>query len=138
MAAAGFPGIGTAARRGAVRSVAHPAGAGRVGPGRAGRSAEVVVSELVTNAVAATQRLECIPLPPVRLWLLADSTRVLIAVWDANPLLPTRSEVDELTENGRGLLLVDSLATHWEAYPTPHDGGKVVRALCATSQPADG
>ena len=101
-------------------------------------SAEVVVSELVTNAVAATQRLEWIPLPPVRLWLLADSTRVLIAVWDANPLLPTRSEVDELTENGRGLLLVDSLATHWEAYPTPHDGGKVVRALCATSQPADG
>jgi anti-sigma regulatory factor (Ser/Thr protein kinase) len=101
-------------------------------------SAEIVVSELITNALVATQSLGWIPLPPVRLWLLADSTRVLIAVWDANPLLPARSEVDELTEHGRGLLLVDSLATQWDAYPTPHDGGKVVRALCAISQSADG
>jgi anti-sigma regulatory factor (Ser/Thr protein kinase) len=101
-------------------------------------SAEVVVSELVTNAVAATQLLGWVPAPPVRLWLLADSSRVLIAVWDANPRLPARSEVDELTESGRGLLLVESLATHWDAYPTPRNGGKVVRALCAISQPTNG
>ena len=100
--------------------------------------AEIIVSELVTNAVAATQRLEWIPTPPVRLWLLADSTQVLVAVWDANPRLPVRTEVDGLAESGRGLLLVESLATHWDAYPTPHDGGKVVRALCALSQPVDG
>lgn len=106
--------------------------AGLAGP------AEIVVSELITNAVAATQRLEWIPPPPVRLWLLADSSRVLIAVWDANPLLPARTQVDELTESGRGLLLVENLATHWDAYPTPRDGGKVVRALCAISQPANG
>lgn len=100
--------------------------------------AEIVVSELITNAVAATRPLGWMPPPPVRLWLLADATRVLIAVWDANPRLPARSEVDELTENGRGLLLVENLATQWDAYPTPHYGGKVVRAICAISHPADG
>lgn len=101
-------------------------------------SVEIVVSELVTNAVAATQRLGWLPLPPVRLWLLADTTRVLIAVWDADPRLPARIQVDELAETGRGLLLVECLATQWDAYATPHYGGKVVRAICAMSQPADG
>jgi anti-sigma regulatory factor (Ser/Thr protein kinase) len=101
-------------------------------------SAEIVVSELITNAVAATRRLGWMPPPPVRMWLLADATRVLIAVWDANPRLPARSEVDELTESGRGLLLVESLATHWDAYLTSHYGGKVVRARCAISHPAVG
>jgi anti-sigma regulatory factor (Ser/Thr protein kinase) len=96
--------------------------------------AEIVVSELMTNAVAASQQLPWIS--PVRLWLYADSTRVLIAVWDANPRLPVRAETDELAESGRGLLLVESLAAHWDAYPTPDWGGKVVRAMCALDEPA--
>ena len=108
------------------------------GLARLAGSSEIVVSELVTNAIAATRRLGWIPAPPERLWLLADSSRVLVAVWDANPLLPARGEVDELAESGRGLLLVESLATYWDAYLTPRDGGKVVRALCALSQPANG
>jgi anti-sigma regulatory factor (Ser/Thr protein kinase) len=90
--------------------------------------AEIVVSELVTNAVAASRQLAWIS--PVRLWLYADSTRVLIAVWDANPRLPVRAGTDELAESGRGLLLVESLAAQWDAYPTPGYGGKVVRAIC--------
>lgn len=96
-------------------------------------SAEIVVSELITNAVTATRTLGWMPPPPVKLWLLADATQVLIAVWDANPRLPSRSEAGELTEGGRGLLLVESLATQWNACPTPHYGGKVVRAICAIS-----
>jgi anti-sigma regulatory factor (Ser/Thr protein kinase) len=97
--------------------------------------AELVVSELVTNAVAASQQLPWIS--PVRLWLYADSTRVLIAVWDANPRLPVRADTDELAESGRGLLLVESLAAQWDAYSTPGYVGKVVRAICATDEPAD-
>ncbi|SRR6266536_79843 len=101
-------------------------------------SVEIVVSELVTNAVAASQRLEWLPAAPVRLWLFSDTTRVLIAVWDADPHLPARSQVDELAESGRGLLLVENLTTEWDAYTTPHHGGKVVRAICATSRSAEG
>lgn len=97
--------------------------------------AEIVVSELITNAVAAAQSLDW--MPPVRLWLLSDNTRVLIAAWDANPRLPVRSRADELAESGRGLLLVESLAREWDAYATPQYGGKVVRAICTISQPAD-
>jgi anti-sigma regulatory factor (Ser/Thr protein kinase) len=97
--------------------------------------AELVVSELVTNAVAASRQLPGIS--PVRLWLYADSTRVLIAVWDANPQLPVRAGTDELAESGRGLLLVESLSTEWDAYPTPGYGGKMVRAMCAPDEPAD-
>ena len=62
---------------------------------------------------------------PVRFWLLADGARAGIAVWDANPRLPEATEPDELAENGRGLLLVASLAGHWDACRTPRLGGKV-------------
>jgi anti-sigma regulatory factor (Ser/Thr protein kinase) len=91
--------------------------------------AELVVSELVTNAVAATQAAAADA--PVRLWLLADGARAGVAVWDANPRLPEAAEPGELAENGRGLLLVASLAGHWDACRTPRLGGKVVRAVCA-------
>lgn len=98
-----------------------------------GGQAEVVVSELVTNAVEASQSLAW---PwPVRLWLLADSRRVLVAVWDASPQLPVRAVPSELAEGGRGLLLVDSLAAWWDVYRTPESGGKVVRAMCAIDHP---
>lgn len=89
--------------------------------------AEIVVSELVTNAVAASRSLEWVF--PVRLWLLSDRARVLITVWDANPRLPARLDANELAESGRGLHLVDAIASGWDAYPTPQAGGKVVRAV---------
>ncbi len=95
---------------------------------------ELVVSELVTNAVAASRSLEWVF--PVRLWLLSDRTRVLIAVWDAHPRLPVRVEANELAESGRGLQLVDTITTHWDAYATPQAGGKIVRAICAMEQSA--
>src|SRR5712692_4468729 len=50
--------------------------------------AEMVVSELVTNAICAVQALG--HAPSVRLWLLADQAQVLILVWDASPELPVR------------------------------------------------
>jgi len=46
--------------------------------------AELMVSELTTNAVQITQTDGRDT--PVRLWLLADQTRLLILVWDASPL----------------------------------------------------
>jgi anti-sigma regulatory factor (Ser/Thr protein kinase) len=93
-------------------------------------SAELIVSEVVTNAVQITQTGT--RNAPVRLWLLADRTRLLMLVWDASPLPPVRVSPDGDTENGRGLLLVDALSTRWDHF-RHHSGGKVVWAVCDTA-----
>ena len=95
---------------------------------------ELVVSELVTNAIAAARALPVAS--PVGLWLLADLTQVCIAVWDANPRLPVRDDPDGLAENGRGLLLVESLAAQWGVSRTPQSGGKIVYAICLNPESA--
>jgi anti-sigma regulatory factor (Ser/Thr protein kinase) len=93
-------------------------------------SAELLVSELVTNAVAASR--STVPSAPVRLWLLAGTGQVLVVVWDACPRAPVPGEVDEDAESGRGLLLVDAMSRGWDWYfPQDGTGGKVVWALAA-------
>jgi anti-sigma regulatory factor (Ser/Thr protein kinase) len=88
---------------------------------------ELAVSELVTNAVRASRSL---PQPrPVRLWLLADTTRLLILVWDASEQAPVRVDADADIEGGRGLLLVEALSSQWGWYGTTETGGKIVWAL---------
>jgi len=94
------------------------------------QNAELLVSEIVTNAVQITQADA--RNAPVRLWLLADWARLLMLVWDASPLPPVRVSPDDDTENGRGLLLVDTLSTRWDHFGH-HSGGKVVWALCDTA-----
>ena len=86
--------------------------------------AELCVSELVTNAVAASAD----HLSPVGLWLLSDGKRVVILVCDGNPHPPVRLHPDLATEGGRGLMLVEAISTQWDWYATPR--GKVVWALC--------
>ena len=94
---------------------------------------ELVVSELLTNAVAAARSLEWAS--AVRLWLLADTAWILVAVWDANPRLPVRADPGELAESGRGLQLVEAIASRWDACATRQPGGKIVRALIAAESP---
>jgi hypothetical protein len=86
---------------------------------------ELLISELITNAV----QISCAnaQTTPVRLWIMANRTRMLILVWDSNPLPPVRKSTSQDDENGRGLLLVETLSTRWDWYFLPqHDGGKVV------------
>jgi len=90
--------------------------------------AEQVVSELITNAVAAARAMP--EISPVRLWLLTDKAQVLILVWDACPQPPALIQADEYAESGRGLFLVATFSDRWGTYPTPLTGGKVVWALC--------
>jgi anti-sigma regulatory factor (Ser/Thr protein kinase) len=100
-------------------------------------TAELVVSELVTNAVRASAGLtgsrrtgRWVPgTPPVRLWLFSDRQRVLIRVWDGNDRHPAPQHPGPDLESGRGLLLVDSLSTEWGSYPLEKSSGKVVWAL---------
>ena len=51
--------------------------------------AELIVSELTTNAVTASQAIDS--LHPVRLWLLSDGSRTLILLGDASSHPPRRS-----------------------------------------------
>ena len=100
-------------------------------------TAELIVSELVTNAVQASAGLtgsrrsgRWVPgVPPARLWLFSDRRRVLIQVWDGNDKLPAPQHADPDAETGRGLLLVESLSAEWGSYPPERSGGKVVWAL---------
>lgn len=100
-------------------------------------TAELVVSELVTNAQKASAQLIGSRLggrwtpgvPPIRLWLSSDRQRVLMQVWDADDRLPEPQGLDLMAESGRGLLLVESLCTEWGAYAPQGDTGKVVWAL---------
>ncbi len=93
---------------------------------------ELLVSELLTNAVSASPTLEWIT--PVRFWLLSDEASVLVLVWDGNPQPPVRIDTSELDEHGRGLLLVEALSDQWDWHATPALGGKIVTAL-VTEEP---
>jgi anti-sigma regulatory factor (Ser/Thr protein kinase) len=88
-------------------------------------NAEILVSELVTNALKASQALGRVR--PVRLWLLSDKARVVVLVWDGNPRPPVRTNAGTEDEAGRGLLLVEALSTRWNWYPNRNEG-KVVWA----------
>jgi anti-sigma regulatory factor (Ser/Thr protein kinase) len=99
---------------------------------------ELLVSELVTNAVHASQGLERSQYhgrwrpgtPPVRLWIESDREQVLVRVWDGNDQLPERQEPELDAEHGRGLLLVESLSAKFGVYKPERSSGKVVWALC--------
>jgi len=100
---------------------------------------ELVVSELTTNALRASAGLtasrfsgKCaFGTPPVRLWLYSDGERILIQVWDGNDQMPARQDADPSAGSGRGLLLVESLATSWGSSRLAKSTGKLVWAIVA-------
>jgi anti-sigma regulatory factor (Ser/Thr protein kinase) len=98
-------------------------------------TAELLVSELVTNAV----RFAGDPAGPRRYPGRGDASLIslslryfpeylLIEVHDAGSDPPVLSRADDRAENSRGLVLVDALSTGW-SYFFPPDGGKVVYCL---------
>jgi anti-sigma regulatory factor (Ser/Thr protein kinase) len=101
------------------------------GLARLGHDLELVVAELLTNAVAAAQITR--PKRPVRLWLLSDSTQITVLVWDASPQPPLCMPADDGAESGRGLLLVEAFSQRWGWYPAQDTTGKVVFAVVAVT-----
>lgn len=94
-------------------------------------TAELLVSELVTNAVRFSGN------PARALWyseranasLISLSIRhfregLLIEVYDTDSNPPILFRADEYAESGRGLMLVDALSKEW-SYFFPAGGGKV-------------
>ncbi len=93
-------------------------------------SVELLVSELTTNAIAATRATETGL--PVRFWMLSDRKQVLILVCDANPNPPMRMDPSGDMEHGRGLMLVEAISTRWGSYAVADSiEGKAVWALIA-------
>jgi anti-sigma regulatory factor (Ser/Thr protein kinase) len=92
-------------------------------------NAELLVAELVTNAVKASRVMK--HAFPVRLWLASDSALVLILVWDASPQPPVRMDTSDEAENGRGLMLVEAISEKWGWYHRDDSGGKFVWAIVA-------
>jgi hypothetical protein len=82
----------------------------------------------MTNAIQASERLriraDLAVVPVVRLWLLSDKSSLVIHVWDSNDEMPVRRDAAIDEEGGRGLMLVESLASDWGAYRKA--AGKVV------------
>src|SRR5215472_9173078 len=90
-------------------------------------AAELLVSELVANAVAVSRAAAS----PVRLWLVSDSAQVLILVWDASPSPPVRMDASNEVENGRGLMLVEAIGEQWGWYRRDDGDGKFVWATAS-------
>jgi hypothetical protein len=97
--------------------------------------AQLIISELITNSVVAVRALRWVELPPVRMWVLGDASRVNLLVWDALPGAPQARIASQDEEKGRGLFLVQELSAAWgsylppEAYHPAHAGGKVTWAI---------
>ena len=85
------------------------------------QDAGVVVSELVTNSVAASAERRP-PSAPVLVWLGSDSHCLLLSVTDASPLPPVRLNLGPDAEGGRGLALVEALSSRWGWYPASGTG----------------
>jgi anti-sigma regulatory factor (Ser/Thr protein kinase) len=90
---------------------------------------ELIVSELVTNAILAARRADYggLAAPVVRLWLASDRRGILIRVWDGSRQMPARQDAGPDDDSGRGLMLVECLASQWGAYRA--EDGKVVWAM---------
>ena len=100
---------------------------------------ELLVSEIITNAVRASadiarQRDESGQAAHgawMRFWLISDGRNVLIQVWDDDNHHPVCQRAGLDAEAGRGLLLIESLSLRWGCYALDAQGGKIVWAVCA-------
>lgn len=73
--------------------------------------AEMCVSELVTNALRATLRLD--EPQPIGLRLLASRERLVAEVWDCHPGNPVRQAATASEEGGRGLAVIEAYSDRW-------------------------
>lgn len=76
------------------------------------------MTELVTNSIKHGSG-------PVEIQLNADSDNLVLIVSDCSEQLPHRPDTPADAETGRGIQILESLATRWGVQPEP-GGGKTV------------
>jgi anti-sigma regulatory factor (Ser/Thr protein kinase) len=93
--------------------------------------AELITSELVTNALLASRWLDR---PAIGLTLLSDGQQLVILVRDFNPGIPVPRHASAEEESGRGLMLVEAISDRF-GWERPADGtpGKIVWAVLLLS-----
>jgi anti-sigma regulatory factor (Ser/Thr protein kinase) len=74
-------------------------------------NAELLVSELITNAIRASWSPKEKGLVALR--LLGNDERVLIEVWDQCPDDPSPREAEDDAESGRGFAVIEALSYQW-------------------------
>ena len=98
--------------------------------------AELLVSELVTNAAQATPGIPSTnsALPASSIWVSLRHFRhgLLIEVGDTSSQPPVPQHAAADAENGRGLMLVSQLSREWGYYPA--NRGKVVYCFLHTPE----
>ena len=94
------------------------------GQAQAGDSVELIVSELMTNALrACTDPVAGRPgydvegrQLPLGLRLASDRRQVLVEIWDGNMAPPVPGQTSLEGETGRGLLMVEAVSSRWGYY----------------------
>ena len=137
-AAYGFPLHATTPRRARRHTVEF---ARRCGLDEVVEPAELLVSELMTNAFEASRSCAAhrrqnpaLAAAPLQLRLAVENGRLRIEVRDHNPRLPVPDDPQPYEERGRGLLLVESFSHRWGYHRLPN-GGKAV--WCVVAPPSD-
>lgn len=100
-------------------------------PSTAAEDHQLVLSELLTNAINATRSFNQehgIRDPGrVKFKLRWRFPCLITAVWDINPLIPVRRAPSLMATNGRGLDIIEYFCERWNALPC-REGGKLVWA----------
>ncbi len=86
-------------------------------PAQVSDEATLLTSELIANAVRHAP-------PPLCLEITVDTNKIRIDVHDSDPMLPVLTRPDFTSRGGRGVWLVDTIASRWGYRPEPP--GKVV------------
>lgn len=91
-------------------------------------AAQLLISELVTNALVH-------PRPPcavIVVSVLISAKTLRVEVRDSDPTPPRRASSSSVAdENGRGLRLLEALASRWGCHPGPGNGKTVWFELAA-------
>ena len=137
-AAYGFPLQATTPRRARRHTVEF---ARRWGLDPVVEPAELLVSELMTNAFEATRSCAALrrqnpalAAAPLQLRLAVEHGRLRIEVRDQDPRPPIPDDPQPYEERGRGLLLVETFSHRWGYHRLPN-GGKAV--WCVVAPPSD-
>jgi anti-sigma regulatory factor (Ser/Thr protein kinase) len=83
-----------------------------------GQVAELLISELVTNALRHTESAVIL----IDVW---TQGRIRVSVTDQSPRIPQRQSPGPDQPEGRGLMIVDELAENWGIDLVPGDGKRI-------------